>query len=72
MSFDVQLPVATFTSPGYKSVADPGEGPPLFLFQTEAWRAEKFFETAPPPSQGLDDPPPPLIWRSGSAAAIEL
>ena len=39
------------------SVVDPGEGPSLFLDQTEARRAEKKnFETAPPPfSQGLDD-----------------
>ena len=31
-----------------RTVADPG-GPPLFLDQTEAWRAKKFFfETVPP------------------------
>ena len=44
---------------------DPGEGPrggrasPLFLDQNEARRAEKNFF--------CDRPPPPLIWRSGSA-----
>ena len=43
-----------------------GAGPPLFLDQNEARRAEKnFFEACPHPlSQGLDDrsttPPPPL------------
>ena len=44
-------------------VADPGEGPrgaapdPLFLDQTEAWRAEKvFFETGP----SFSSPPPYL------------
>ena len=41
------------------SVADPGEepggpGPPLFLDQTEARRAEKrLFETGPPPYSRL-------------------
>ena len=43
----------------------PGEpGLPLFLDQTEAWRAEKnFLETTPPPplSQGLDDRAPPYL-----------
>ena len=57
-------------------VVDPGEGPggprpPLFLDQNEARRAEKklFWGWAPTLSQGMDDcpPPPPLIWRSGSA-----
>lgn len=34
--------------------------PPLFLDQTtEARRAQKNYETAPPLSQGLYDPPPP-------------
>ena len=57
------------------SLVDPGEGarPPLFLDQTEAWRAENIFlETAPLSSKGLEDPPPPppppsylkvWIWR---------
>ena len=40
------------------TLADPGRGPssPLFLDQTEAWRAEKiFWDTGPPLlSQGLD------------------
>ena len=43
-------------------MADPGEGPPppLFFDQNEARRTEKNFgETAPPLSQGLDDPSPP-------------
>ena len=50
-----------------------GLGAPLFLDQTEAWRAEKtFFRDHPPPpplSQGLDDRAPlsegldpPLYW----------
>ena len=49
-------------------MADPGEGPrglgpPLFLDENEARRADNiFFEAGPPLSQGLDDrPPPPLI-----------
>ena len=45
-----------------KTVADPGEAPPLFLHQTETPRTEKMFflETAPPPplSKGLDDRAP--------------
>ena len=56
------------------SVVDPGEGPggpgpPLFFDQNEARRAEKNFlgDRPPPLSQGLDDRPPRLIWRSGSA-----
>ena len=44
-------------------VVDPGEGPtlpPIFLDQTKAQKAKKFFsETAPPLPQGLDDCPPP-------------
>ena len=54
-------------------VADPGEGPrgaapdPLFLDQTEAWRAEKvFFETGPSFS------PPLLIWRSRSTTVFPM
>ena len=44
---------------------------PLFLDQTEARRAEKYFFRDFPPSlfQALDDRPPPLIWRSASASA---
>ena len=55
------------------SVADPGGAPgaPLYLDETKARRAEKnfFWDQPPPPlSQGLEDrPPPPFIWRSGSA-----
>ena len=57
------------------TVVDPGQGPgkpapPLFLDQTEAWRAEKkfFLDHSSPLFQGLDDRPPPhFIWRSGSA-----
>ena len=59
------------------TVMDPGEGPrgpgnPLFLDQTEARRAEKYFlETGSPSlSQGLDDRPPPLTSRSGSSTAL--
>ena len=48
-------------------VADPREGPggpwpPLFLDQNEARKAKKIFLRPFPP-------PPPLIWRSGSATA---
>ena len=50
------------------AVADPGQGPggpaapppPLFLDQTEAWRAENFFW----------DRPTLLIWKSGSATGL--
>ena len=37
-----------------------GGRPPLFLYQTEAWRAEKTFWRPPPPpfSNGLDDRQP--------------
>ena len=39
------------------AVAVPG-GPPLFLDQNKAHRAEKkFLRPAPPLSKGLDDPP---------------
>ena len=48
-------------------------GPPLFLDQNEARRAENMFlETDPPPSsQGVDDrqpppPPPPPALKEGS------
>ena len=51
------------------AVADPGEGPcppPLFLDQTEAWRARKnFLETPPPPHLRvwMTHPPPYLkVW----------
>ena len=56
-----------FQIPSLEPVADPGEGPPLFLDQTEARRAENFlggtgpppyirgwFTGPPPPPQGLD------------------
>ena len=54
-------------------VVDPGEGPPLFLVQTEARRAEKCFLETPPPalSNGLDDRPP-LSLRSGSGTGIQV
>ena len=53
----------------HKAVVDPGEGPwgsappPRLLFdQTETRRAEKnFLKPAPRFSQGLDDPPPPVM-----------
>ena len=35
-----------------------GSAPPLFLDQTEARRAEKFFDATPSLSHGLDDRPP--------------
>ena len=40
-------------------MADPGEGPPLILDQTEARRAETIFFWTPPRtfSEGLDDRP---------------
>ena len=61
-----------------KTVEDPGEGPPpspptLFSDLNEARRAQKYFfwDRAPSPSsQGLDDPPPPLILRSGSGTDL--
>ena len=47
--------------------------PPFFFEETEARRAKNiFFQTTPSPpplSQGLDDRAP-LIWRSGSATAL--
>ena len=57
------------------SVADPGEGPGpappaphhLFLDQTEAQRAEKFFFGG-----GGDCTPPPLISRYGSGTDLEI
>ena len=46
---------------------------PLFLGQTEAWRAEKnFFETRPPLSQGLDDCPPPLLPPPPPSEGLDL
>ena len=62
------------------TVVDPGQGPgkpapPLFLDQTEAWRAEKkfFLDHSSPLFQGLDDrPPPPLylkVWICHCAIA---
>ena len=48
------------------------QGAPLFLDQTEAWRAETvFLETDPHLSQGLDDrppPPSPIISQSRDTA----
>ena len=50
------------------AVVDPQDGPPLFLDQTEAQRAEQIFFGDCPPSQ--EDPlPPPLISKSGSGTA---
>ena len=49
-------------------------GPTLFSDQTEARRAEKkCFGGHPPPSQGLDDQPPPLpdlISKCGSGTEV--
>ena len=53
----------TLLSGGSRGGARGGRGPPLFLDQTEARRAENFFgDPRPPPplSQDLDDRPPPL------------
>ena len=47
-----------------------GRPPPLFLDENEARRAEKiFFEAGPPPylRVWMTGPPPPPIWKSGSA-----
>ena len=55
-----------------------GLGPPLYLDQIEARKAEKYFFGRPPLlSQGLDDHPSPphptpLIWRFASATANEV
>ena len=52
-----------FTLPGLKNhdaVVVQARGPPLFLDQTEAQKAEKFF---------LVTPPPPLLSSSGSSTA---
>ena len=45
--------------------------PPLFLDETEARRAEKFFLRLPPlvSGSGWTPLPPPLIWRYGFATA---
>ena len=44
-----------------RGLGDPGPSP-LFLDQTEARRAEnKFLETGPPLSKGLDDRPAPYF-----------
>ena len=55
-----------------KSLADPGEG--LFGTKLRPEGAKKFLAISPPLSQGLvwPGPPPPLIWRSGSATAIRF
>ena len=51
-----------------------GAGPPLFLNQTKARRAQKMFlETAPPFSKGMDArAPSPLISESGSGTDLGL
>ena len=54
----------------HQSVTDPGEVPPLFLDQTEARRAEKFFWRLLPPQRPL--PLPPFISRSGSGTANDM
>ena len=58
-------------SGGSRGEARGAQVPPLFLDENEVRRAEKNFfgRPSPPLSQGLDDCPPPLIWRSGSATA---
>ena len=59
--------LVTNTSCGSRRGAQRGLAPtPLFLDQNEARRAgKKNFESGPPLSQGLDDPPPPpylKVW----------
>ena len=72
-SYFKALPVATPTlrDPAViklpLAVVNPQDGPPLFLDQTEAQRAEQIFFGDCPPSQ--DDPLPPLISKSGSGTA---
>ena len=55
--------LVTNTSCGSRGGARRGPAPtPLFLDQNEARRADKKnFESAPPLSQGLDEPPPPYL-----------
>ena len=54
--------LVTNTSCGSRGGAQRGPAPtPLFLDQNEARIAEKSFESAPPLSQGLDEPPPPYL-----------
>ena len=55
--------LVTNTSCGSRGGAQRGPAPtPLFLDQNEARIADKNFDSGPPPlSQGLDEPPPPLI-----------
>ena len=69
-SSDMQL--ATDLGYVHTTAADPGKGPSLRLDQTETRRAEKnlFWDRASPLSQGLDNRPPPFIWRYGSAIAL--
>ena len=61
-SYFKALPVATPTlrDPGAirlpRAVVDPRDGPPLFLDQTEAQRAEQIFLRLPPPPHP-DEPP---------------
>ena len=49
-----------------------GLGPPLFLDQTGAWRAKKFFWTLPSLYLRVRVTWPPLIWRSASIGSITL
>ena len=64
-------------SRGEAQGARPPLPPSFFLDQAEARRAEKiFFWDRAPLSPALDDrphpPPPPLIWRSGSANGHDI
>ena len=57
------------------TVADPGEGPPLFLDRTETQKAEKFLggdRPHPPLSKGLDDRASLLLSRSGYRTDIDF
>jgi len=55
----------------YKSVAHPGEAPLIFRPNWSLKGKKKFWDF-PPVISGFGWPSPPLIWRSGSAAAIEI
>ena len=54
------------------SVVDPGEGPSLVLDQTEARRAEKKLETAPPPSSPVGPLGSPLIIEGSSVGGSHV
>ena len=66
--FDTRNTAPLMLDPSAQCSGCPGDGAlfPLFLDQTEAGRAEKFFfKTGPFFSQGLDDPHPPPRLSEG-------